>query len=129
MWVTRTVEAPAGQAWEVLVDIRRWPEWGPTLRSATLDHGGHRLGPGATGRLRPVLGPSLGFCIDHYDDDPADGVRSWSWRVADVPATGHRVDDLGDGHCRVGLSVPLLAVPYALACAEALRRIDGILTR
>lgn len=131
MWMTRTIEAPAAAAWELLVDVRRWPEWGPSLRSATLDGGESRIDLGSTGRLRPLVGPSLGFRIDALGGDlggPGGGVRSWSWRVAGVSATGHRVEDLGDGRCRVGFRVPLLAAPYALVCAEALRRIERILT-
>ncbi len=127
MWITRAIDAPAGEAWRLLTDVARWPAWGPSVRGVDLDGSGSAIGRGSTGRVRPVVGPGLPFVVDAFDDaDPA--MRSWSWRVAGVPATGHRVEDLGDGRCRVGFRVPTLVAPYGLVCWLALDRIDHLLT-
>lgn len=127
MWSTRDIDAAAGEAWALLIEVERWPAWGPSVRGVDLDGGGSRIALGSTGRVRPVLGPGVPFVVDAFDDDdPA--VRSWSWRVLGVPATGHRVEDLGDGRCRVGFRVPAVAAPYGLVCRLALDRIDHLLT-
>jgi hypothetical protein len=57
-----------------------------------------------------------------------DAPNGWSWRVAGVAATDHRVEDLGDGTCRVGFGVPWPAAPYLGVCQVALARIAGLLT-
>ncbi|HEX2576259.1 MAG TPA: hypothetical protein VHK88_07905 [Aquihabitans sp.] len=101
------------------------PEWGPTVAAARIDDGGDgtRIRPGARGAIRPPVGPWIPFRVTAF----VPGV-SWAWRVAGVPATAHRVEDLGDGRCRVGFRVPLVAAPYAAVCAVALRRIEALLT-
>lgn len=119
MWVTRVVDAPAADAWDLLVDVRRWPSWGPSVRRAELDDGSHRLTEGATGRVHPPIGPSIPFRVTELE-----APRSWSWRVAGVPATAHRVEALGPDRCRVGFEVPGWAAPYAAVCRVALRRIE-----
>jgi hypothetical protein len=47
--------------------------------------------------------------------------------VAGIPATGHRVEALGPGRCRVVFEVPLLAAPYLAVCRLAAHRIRTIL--
>lgn len=121
MWVTRAVAAPPERVWDLLVDLRRWPEWGPSVRGATLDDGGTRLTAGATGHVRAVVGPALPFTVTTWDDG-----RRWAWRVAGVSATAHRVDALGGDRCRVGFRVPAWAPAYAVVCAIALRRIEAL---
>jgi hypothetical protein len=49
--------------------------------------------------------------------------RRWTWRVARIPATGHRVEELGAARSRVGFEIPLLAAGYAAVCRSALSRI------
>lgn len=120
MWVTRELRAPASAAWDLLTDVRRWPSWGPTVREARVDGGGSRIGPGSTGAVRAAVGPWVPFRVTTFDDG-----RAWSWRVAGVPATSHRVEDLGPDRCRVGFRVPWPAAPYAVVCEVALRRIEA----
>ncbi|HSH44495.1 MAG TPA: SRPBCC family protein [Longimicrobiales bacterium] len=44
------VEAPAGVVWRVTVDVERWPDWTPTVRSvARVDEG--ELGVGSVARI------------------------------------------------------------------------------
>ncbi|QXC60072.1 SRPBCC family protein [Aquihabitans sp. G128] len=134
MWITRAVDAPAEQAWDLLVDLDRWPTWGPTVAEARLDPrspagtGGRRLVPGTTGAVRAVAGPWVPFRTTAFDRT-ADGGGRWAWRVAGVPATAHRVEASGPARCRVGFEVPIWAAPYAVVCAVALRRIEHELAR
>lgn len=116
--VGRDLPVDAAVVWELLVDTEQWPRWGPSVTTVDL-HGAH-LGPGATGRVRTALGPWLPFEITEFDDG-----RTWSWRVAGVPATSHTVEPRVDG-CRVTFGVPVAAAPYALVCGEALRRIERL---
>lgn len=115
--------APAAAVWDVLVDTARWPAWGPTVAAAEVLSGGEgtRIGPGATGRVVTSLGPSLGFEV--LDFEPG---RRWTWAVGGVAATGHRVEPLGSGRCRLTFEVPVWAPPYLAVCLLALRRIDRL---
>ena len=114
--------ADAGAVWRILTDLDRWPEWGPSVRSARTDDGGP-LAAGSRGTVTTVGGVGLRFRIDELTPG-----RSWSWSVAGVHATDHRVVPTGSG-CRVLLSVPLLAAPYLAVCRIALRRIEHLATR
>ena len=54
--------------------------------------------------------------------------RYWSWSVAGIPATGHRIVPQGGG-CVVTFTVPWWAPAYLPVCALALRRIERLATR
>lgn len=116
--VSRTVDAQAVDAWDLLVDVRRWPVWGPTVRSAEIDGGGDRIGPGATGRVTTAVGASLPFEITDWEEG-----RMWGWRVASLPATTHHVTARGSQRCEVAFGVPWFAAPYLAVCRWALARI------
>lgn len=115
--------APAAVVWDLLVDTERWPAWGPTITEAVVDRGGEgsRIGPDATGQVRTVVGVRLRFRVREMDPG-----RRWTWAVAGIPATGHRVEPLGEDRCRVTFEVPVLAAPYLAVCAVALRRIERL---
>lgn len=120
LWTWREIDAPAAAVWRVLTDLDQWPQWGPTVRAATLDRAGE--GPllaGSTGTVTTLAGVDLPFEITELIEG-----RSWSWRVAGVPATSHAVEALGDERCRAGFGVPVPAAPYLAVCAVALRRIE-----
>ncbi|MDS0292885.1 SRPBCC family protein [Halogeometricum luteum] len=121
--VARVVDAPASAAWDVLTDTRTWTEWGPSVSAV---RGPDRIGPGATGEVRITgVGAWVPFEVTEYDE----GAMRWTWAVARVPATGHRVDVLGDRRCRVAFEVPLLAAAYAPVCRRALRAIARLAER
>ena len=120
--VSRVVDAPADAVWELLTDPSRWPEWGPSV--GAVDCEAERIETGTTGRVR-VAGVWIPFEVDGCDDE---GYR-WTWRVAKVPATGHRVEPLGEHRCRAVFEVPLLAAGYGVVCERALRRIEALATR
>jgi hypothetical protein len=122
IWTWADVAAPAEVAWALLTDLARWPEWGPSVRSARLDRG--PFGPGARGRVETAVGMELPFEVTGFEAG-----RSWSWSVAGVAATGHRVEPTGPASCRVGFGVPAVAFPYLLVCRIALARIAEIAPR
>ena len=115
------VAAPGDLAWQELIEVDSWPRWGPTVRAARLDNGGERVFAGATGSVQTPLGLWLPFEVDHWHD--VGPQRSWSWRVARVPATSHSVIEWGASRCRVEMSVPWLAPAYLGVVALALQRI------
>ena len=126
MWSrSREVAAPADVVWELLTDVRRWPEWGPTVSDARLDVSrGSRLSPTASGRVRTPPGVWLPFVVTSWHDDGER--RAWSWRVAGVPATAHEVVALDDAACRTRLLVPVWAPAYLPVVELALRRIQRL---
>lgn len=110
--------APPEEAWELLVDTQRWPEWSPLVTGVEATD--RRVRTGTTGRVN-LPGVWLPFeitsCADHR----------WTWQVARLPATGHRVDDLGDDRCRLVFELPLRASGYAPVSLRALERIETVL--
>ena len=119
LFISRRIEAPPERVWELLVDTRRWPEWGPSVLDVEIQP--PRIEEGATGRVRTLFGPWLPFTITRASK------WSWAWRIGPVPATGHRVI-AEDTSCRVGFEVPLYAFPYLVVCWLALRRIETLAT-
>ncbi|WP_091781869.1 SRPBCC family protein [Pedococcus dokdonensis] len=60
-WSRRTVRAPVGVVWDLLVDLDAWPSWGPTVSAARLEDGGRTLRGGAHGAVRSPVGLWLPF--------------------------------------------------------------------
>ena len=79
----RYIAAPAAEVWELLTDVGRWPEWGPSVRGAELASPGFTAG--STGRVKTVAGVSLPFTVTEFRAD-----RFWSWSVAGVSACPSR---------------------------------------
>lgn len=116
LWVSREVEAPASEAWDLLSRPARWSEWSPSISDVECED--EQLASGTSGRVKPVAGPWLPFEVDALRPG-----CEWSWRVAGLPATRHRVNPLGADRCRVELGVPLPAAPYLAVCSTALARL------
>jgi hypothetical protein len=117
--VTRVIQAPAERVWDCLVDTTRWPDWGPSV--SAVDCSDRHVKAGSTGRVRTLVGLWLPFAITQFEES-----RFWSWRIAGIPATGHRVTPIDVDSCQLSFEVPRLAAPYARVCAIALRRIERI---
>jgi hypothetical protein len=118
--LSRVVDAPAATVWSLFTDTAVWPDWGPSITAVDLDHAdGTRIDAGTTGRVR-VAGVWLPFSITTCAD------YRWTWSVARIPATGHRVDPLDADQCRAVFEVSPLAVGYAPVCRVALRRLDRL---
>ncbi|MBM9536198.1 SRPBCC family protein [Desulfobulbus alkaliphilus] len=122
MQLTTAVEVRASlaAAWELLIDTRRWPEWGPSIIGVESTE--RCIGPRTTGRVRTAIGLWLPFRITHFISN-----EQWRWRVAGIPATGHRVEPVAPDMTRVIFEVPLLAAPYLVVCRLAAQRIKTIL--
>jgi hypothetical protein len=121
--VARGVDAPREAAWDLLTDTERWPDWGPSVRAVECDQ--RFIQPGTTGRVRLPGGVWLPFEI------ATCAKYRWTWRVARVPATGHRVDPpaegTDEGRCRIVFEIPPLAAGYVPVCMRALGRIVSLL--
>ncbi len=118
--IRRDVDAPIEAVWGLLVDVGRWPQWGPSVRRAVLDGGATELALGVRGTVWTAVGVPMPFAITAFEPG-----RRWDWAVAVVPATGHRVCAFPGG-CRVAFDVPWWAAPYLTVCAVALARIDRL---
>jgi len=114
------ISVSAAEAWELLIDTRRWPDWGPSV--VRVDCADRCIGPGTIGRVQTAIGLWLPFQITKFTAG-----QYWHWRVAGIPATGHRVESIGPNLCRVLFEVPVLAAPYLIICRLAAHRIKNIL--
>jgi uncharacterized protein YndB with AHSA1/START domain len=117
--VARRMQASPASAWRVLSEPASWPSWGPTVRAVEADD--EVLHTGSTGRVQTAVGVWVPFKVTEVDPG-----HRWTWRVAGIPATGHRVEPDPDG-CRVVFEVPTWGLAYAAVCEVALRRIERLL--
>lgn len=117
--VSGVMNAPPDVVWDILIDTHQWPRWGPTVRAVRCRH--RRIEQGSEGAVLTPMGFWLPFIVTELNP----GVY-WSWDVASVPATGHRLRRLGPHRCEVAFEVPLPAAPYLFVCRLALQRIAAI---
>jgi len=122
MDVSRKIAAPAQAVWQLLIDTRRWPEWGPTVCAVECSE--RWLRAGSRGRVRTPLGIWVPFEVTLFDPP-----RRWCWQVLGVAATGHRVEALGPRLARLVFEIPSVAFPYALVCKMAAGRIARLLAQ
>nr|WP_239638724.1 MULTISPECIES: SRPBCC family protein [Halorubrum] len=117
--VGRDVAAPPASTAKTLRDTRRWPEWSPSVDA--VESADRFVETGTTGRVR-VAGVWTPFRVT-----AATRLR-WDWRVAGVPATGHRVDRYPgrSDRCRAVVEVPLVAAAYVPVCRRALDRFAAL---
>lgn len=105
--------------WWLMTDTRLWPLWGPSVRA--VDCSDAVINSASTGRILTALGFWISFAVGDF----VPGIY-WDWRVAGVPATGHRVKPLGPGRCRLSFDTPAWAVAYLPVCYLALMRIQRL---
>ena len=103
--VAATLGIPGAIAWQLLTDTHAWPQWGPSVRAA--DAPQRFITSGTRGRVQPTPGLWLPFAITDWEEG-----RAWAWRVAGIPATGHRVTPLTASSCRVAFTIPPWAPIY-----------------
>ena len=113
--VAREVHVPPTTAIRRLRDTRTWSEWSPSIRGVESDD--RFVREGTRGRVR-IAGAWIPFEVTGFSG------RQWRWRVAGIPATGHRVEAYaGDSErCRVAIEVPIVAAGYVPVCRRALDR-------
>ena len=105
---------------EIITDTNQWPRWGSTVKRVQLPE--RYIRQGSKGRVFTAVGIWLPFVIVKFEDG-----SFWSWKVASINATGHRVQASETGGCYLWFEVPVLAAPYALVCQMALGRIEKLL--
>ncbi len=106
--------------WEIITDTTLWPKWGPTVKNVQLSERYIRIG--SRGQVLTSLDVWLPFVIDEYEH-----ASFWSWKVATIKATGHRVQASENGGANLWFEVPIIAAPYAVVCQIALGRIENLL--
>jgi len=106
--------------WELITDTAQWPRWGPTIKRVRFPE--RFIRKGSSGQVLTALGIWLPFAIDEYEH-----ASFWSWKVAAIKATGHRLQASETGGCYLWFEVPMVAAPYALVCQMALGRIENLL--
>jgi uncharacterized protein YndB with AHSA1/START domain len=118
--VSQHVDVPPARAWQVFVDTELWPQWGPSVTAVDTEN--RYIEAGTTGRVRLPGGVWIPFEVTTCEN------YRWTWRVAGVPATGHRV--VPENHtCRVEFEIPPVAAPYAVVCWRALADIASLAER
>jgi len=115
MRTTTTIAASAQAVWKVLLDVERWPEWTPTMRSVKcLDPGGMR--PGAEVR---VTQPRLGTAVWTVTDLEPGRSFAWIRRSPGVTTRADHVVTEGPDGTRVALGIehsgPLAGLARLLA--------------
>jgi uncharacterized protein YndB with AHSA1/START domain len=116
---TRRMDASPATAWRALSEPALWPSWGPAVTDVECED--QQLRTGTTGRVRTPVGAWVPFTVTHVDPG-----HRWTWRVAGVPATGHRVEPGPDG-CLIVFELPTWAFGYLPVCELALRRLERML--
>lgn len=113
---------PPEAVWPFLARFEHWPTWGPSIRAVDVD--ADEVGVGVTGRVRSTPGPWLTFEITQVSEG-----RSWAWRVADVPATGHEVTTRGTSGSLVAFDAPWWAAAYLPVLRVGLHRLRSAVER
>ena len=125
MEVSRRISAPPERIWQILTDTALWPIWGPSLREVSCAE--RHITQGSTGSVKTLFGVWVPFEVTHLEQG-----RCWEWKVMGVPATWHRVEPVWDEDrldvvgTTLTFGLPALALPYALVCRRALKKIDAL---
>jgi len=106
--------------WDLITDTTQWPRWGPTVKRVQFPE--RFIRKGSSGQVLTAFGIWLPFDIYEYKH-----ASFWSWKVATIKATGHRLQAAETGGCYLWFEVPVVAAPYALVCQMALGRIENLL--
>ncbi|MEE4601113.1 MAG: SRPBCC family protein [Desulfobacteraceae bacterium] len=106
--------------WDIITDTSQWPRWGPTVKNVQLSE--RYISTGSKGQVLTSLGVWLPFIIDEYEYG-----SFWSWKVATIKATGHRVQESEKGGSNLWFEIPMIAAPYTIVCQLALGRIENLL--
>jgi hypothetical protein len=118
--VSRTLGATVDRVWRLIIDTQMWTQWGPSVRAVQCQD--RFVREGSVGRIQTPLRIWVPFVVDRFEP-----FSYWDWRVAGIPATGHRVEPEGGRRCRLSFTFPTWAAPYAFVCQLALKRIDRLL--
>ena len=118
--IGHTLSFPPQDVWNILTDISRWTEWGPSIIS--VDCVDRYIRKGTRGRVKVHFGMWVPFVITDFHEQ-----RYWSWNIWGIRATGHRIEPVDESSCNLFFEVPAIAVPYLFICWIAIKRIKAIL--
>lgn len=114
--VSRVIHATPEKLWNLLTDTKRWTEWGPSITAVQSEN--RYIRAGTTGRIRTLFGFWAPFVVTEWTHR-----QYWSWRVFNTRATGHRIEIMDAGCCRLIFEVPFWACFYVIVCKLAANRI------
>ena len=117
--ICRVIEASPEAVWDIIIDTRIWPTWGPSLLK--VDCNDRYIKQGSKGRVKTVFLFWLSFTITEFRE-----FEFWSWRVGRLQATGHRLIRNGDSSCKLCFDMGLWAFAYIPICWLALHKIEKI---
>ncbi len=83
--VDQMIAAPPHAAWELLIDLDAWPQWGPSIKGAELDGPYQELTSHATGVVQTSLGVKV--LLRSPISTPSD-IGPGKWRASPPPVTG-----------------------------------------
>ena len=106
--------------WDLITDTTQWPRWGPTVKAVRCSQ--RHIGKDSRGQVLTAVGVWLPFVITDFEPE-----CFWSWKVASISATGHRIQP-ADGGCNLWFDIPIIAAPYFIICQVALNRIQNLLS-
>ena len=61
LWTWREISVPPEVVWELLTDVARWPDWGPTILAADVSSG--PLDVGARGTVTTIAGVPISVTV------------------------------------------------------------------
>ena len=115
--VGKHLQVTLSEIWNLITDTTKWPIWGPTVLE--VESADRFIKSGSKGHVKTAAGIWLPFQIADYEER-----NHWSWKVASVKATNHRVVVHPSGGCLLWFDTPIFAAPYSLTCHLALGRIE-----
>lgn len=116
MRVSKTISAPTQNVWQVLVDTKQWPTWGPSVKAVSCPQ--QYISAGLKGKIQTIFGIWINFEITRFEP-----LKYWEWKVAGIPATGHKLKEIDNNNCEIIFELPFITFPYALICLRAIDRI------
>lgn len=116
MRVSKIINAPTHNVWQVLIDTKQWPTWGPSVNAISCTQ--QYISAELKGKIQTKFGIWVNFEITRFEP-----LNYWDWKVAGIPATGHKLKEIDTNHCELIFELPLIAFPYALICLRAIERI------
>ena len=102
--------------WDLITDTTQWPRWGPTVKAVRCSQ--RYIGKDSRGQVLTAVGVWLPFVITDFEPE-----CFWSWKVASIRATGHRLEPVDKGGAILWFEVPMIAFAYLAICQMALKRI------
>ena len=120
--ICRKMAAPQETVWDILIDTRLWPIWGPSVLNVDCQDRHIRLG--SKGRVQTLFSFWLHFTVSEFRE-----LDFWDWRIGSFSATGHKIIRTGDLSSTLCFDMPWWAVAYLPVCWLALMRIGRIVSR